>query len=172
MAEEGDPAPRILVLMGVAGCGKTTVGEMLAECLGWRFLEGDALHPPENVEKMRAGIPLGDDDRWPWLAAVAGRIDIWRGQEASGIVACSALKRAYRDVLIGPREDVGLVHLHGSRALIGARLAARTGHFMPPALLDSQLRTLEPPGPEEKAMTIAIDGDPAAIVARILERLA
>ena len=172
MAEAGDPAPRILLLMGVSGSGKTTVGEMLAECLGWRFLEGDTLHPPANVEKMRAGIPLDDTDRLPWLAAVAGRIDIWRGQEASGIVACSALKRAYRDILIGARENVGLVHLRGSRDLIGARLAARQGHFMPAALLDSQFATLEAPGPDEQPIIVDADASPAAIVTRIMDAIA
>src|SRR5512140_2069014 len=118
--------PNILVLMGVSGCGKTTVGHMLAECLGWRFLEGDELHPPANVAKMRAGMPLDDADRLPWLQAIADRIDTWRAQEAQGVVACSALKRSYRDILIGDRDDVGLVYLHGPKELIASRLAART----------------------------------------------
>lgn len=171
MSDQPEPPPRMLVLMGVSGCGKTTVGEMLAECLGWRFLEGDSLHPPANVEKMRAGIPLEDADRLPWLHAIAARMDIWRGQEASGVVACSALKRSYRDILIGSHNDVGLVHLHGARELIAARLAARAGHFMPPTLLESQFRALEIPGSEENAVSVAIDLDMAMIVARILERL-
>jgi len=164
--------PNILVLMGVSGCGKTTVGEMLAECLGWRFLEGDDLHPPANIAKMKSGTPLDDADRKPWLEAIAARIDQWRAQEAQGVVACSALKRAYRDILIGDRDDVGLVFLNGSKELIAARLAARSDHFMPPGLLDSQFATLQPPGPDEHPITIAIDAPAAELVTRILAALA
>ena len=136
----------ILVVMGVAGSGKTTVARMLAERLGWRFQEGDALHPPGNVAKMSAGTPLTDDDRWPWLHAIAAVIDGWRAEGASGIVTCSALKRAYREILVGGRADVRLVHLAGDKALIAARMAARKGHFMPTALLDSQACTGEATG--------------------------
>ena len=164
--------PNILVLMGVSGCGKTTVGKMLADCLGWRFLEGDELHPPANIAKMKSGTPLDDADRKPWLEAIAARIDQWRAQEAQGIVACSALKRAYRDILIGDRDDVGLVFMSGSQDLIAARLAARKGHFMPPGLLDSQFATLQPPGPDESPITIDIDAPAAELVTRILAALA
>jgi carbohydrate kinase (thermoresistant glucokinase family) len=153
--------------MGVAGSGKTTIARMLADRLGWRFQEGDALHPPANVAKMSAGTPLTDDDRWPWLHAIAAVIDGWRGEGASGIVTCSALKRAYRAILVGDRPDVRIVHLAGDKALIAARMAARKGHFMPTALLDSQFATLEPPGPEENAITVDISPGPEAIVSAL-----
>ena len=161
----------ILVLMGVSGCGKTTIGAALARRLGWEFLEGDALHPPANVTKMAAGTPLDDADRWPWLHAIAARIDAWRADAISGVVACSALKRVYRDILIGPRDDVRLVYLSGSQNMIAARLAERRGHFMPPGLLDSQFRTLEKPGDDENAIVAKIGGTPEALVAIIMERL-
>ena len=161
----------ILVVMGVAGCGKTTIARMLAERLGWRFQEGDALHPPANVAKMSAGTPLSDADRWPWLHAIAAVIDTWRAEGASGIVTCSALKRAYRDILIGNRPDVRLVHLAGDKPLIAARMAARKGHFMPTALLDSQFATLEPPGAEENPIVVDIGPDAEAIVAEVEESL-
>jgi carbohydrate kinase (thermoresistant glucokinase family) len=153
--------------MGVAGSGKTTIARMLADRLGWRFQEGDALHPPANVAKMSAGTPLTDDDRWPWLHAIAAVIDGWRAEGASGIVTCSALKRAYRAILVGDRPDVRIVHLAGDKALIAARMAARKGHFMPTALLDSQFATLEPPGPEENAITVDISPGPEAIVSAL-----
>lgn len=165
-------SPNILVLMGVSGCGKTTVGELLADCLGWRFLEGDELHPPANIAKMKSGTPLDDADRRPWLEAIAARIDAWRAQEAQGVVACSALKRAYRDILIGDRDDVGLVFLSGTKELIASRLAARKGHFMPPGLLDSQFTTLQRPGPDERPITIDIDAPAPELVTRILAALA
>jgi len=161
----------ILVLMGVSGCGKTTIGAALAERLGWEFLEGDALHPPANVAKMAAGTPLQDEDRWPWLRAIAARIDDWRARGVSGVVACSALKRAYRDILIGPRGDVRLVYLQGTHDMIAQRLAARRGHFMPAGLLESQFRTLEEPHETERAIVVAIGDTPEAIVARIMEQL-
>ena len=157
----------ILVVMGVAGSGKTTVARMLAERLGWRFQEGDALHPAANVAKMSAGTPLTDDDRWPWLHAIAAVIDGWRAEGASGIVTCSALKRAYREILVGGRADVRLVHLAGDKALIAARMAARKGHFMPTALLDSQFATLEPPGAEERAIVVDISPGVEVVVAEI-----
>jgi carbohydrate kinase (thermoresistant glucokinase family) len=164
--------PTIAVVMGVAGAGKTTVGQELARRLGWRFQEGDALHPPENVAKMRRGEPLDDRDRAPWLQAIAAAIDAWRRGGASGVVTCSALKRAYRDAIIGHRPDIRLVYLHGPRQVLAARLAARTGHFMPARLLDSQLATLEPPGPDEHPIAVAIDMPTEAIVARIVAALA
>ncbi len=156
--------------MGVSGSGKTTVARALAERLGWHYQEGDALHPPANVAKMAAGMPLTDEDRWPWLAAIAAVINSWQATGASGIVTCSALKRAYRDVLVGGRRDVRLVHLAGGQALIAARMAARRGHFMPPALLDSQFATLEPPGDDEQPLVVDITRDPAAIVADLAAR--
>jgi len=162
----------ILVVMGVSGSGKTTVARGLAERLGWRFQEGDALHPPANVAKMAAGTPLTDADRWPWLHAIAAVIDAWRAEGASGVVTCSALKRAYRDILVGDRADVRLVFLRGDKALIAARMAARRGHFMPPALLDSQFATLEAPGPDERPIVVAVDAAPEAIVAEVARHLA
>ena len=132
--------PMILVVMGVSGSGKTTVGELLAERLGWQYQEGDALHPPENVAKMSGGTPLTDADRIPWLQRIAAQIDEWRGRGEPGVVTCSALKRAYRDIIIGSRPDVGLVYLKGSRELIGQRMAARKGHFMPTAFSTTSSR--------------------------------
>lgn len=166
------PAAQIAVVMGVAGAGKTTVGRLLARRLGWRFEEGDALHPAQNVAKMRRGEPLDDADRAPWLAAIAARIDAWRRDGVRGVVTCSALKRAYREAIIGDRPDVRLVYLHGSRQLLAERLAARTGHFMPPSLVDSQLATLQPPGPDEQPIVVSVEAPPAAIVARIVAALA
>jgi carbohydrate kinase (thermoresistant glucokinase family) len=163
--------PRIAVLMGVAGSGKTTVGRALAHRLGWRFQEGDALHPPENVVKMRVGHPLDDEDRAPWLATVAARIDEWRRQGQAGVITCSALKRQYRDVIIGRRTGVQLIYLAGSRELLAERLAARRGHFMPASLLDSQLAALEPPTPDEHVLTVSVDAPVDAIVEQIAAAL-
>ena len=163
---------RVALVMGVSGAGKTTVGEALARRLGWEFQEGDALHPPENVAKMRAGHPLDDDDRAPWLAAVAAHVDAWRRAGRAGVVTCSALKRRYRDVVVGDRPDMRLVFLYGTRALLAARLGQRRGHFMPAGLLDSQLATLEPPGPEEKPISVSVALPVEAIVERIAAALA
>jgi carbohydrate kinase (thermoresistant glucokinase family) len=163
--------PRVLVVMGVSGSGKTTVGKLLAERLGWHYQEGDALHPPGNVAKMSRGTPLTDADRMPWLQRIAARIDEWRRRGESGVITCSALKRAYRDVIVGDRPDVGLIHLEGSRTLIAARVAARKGHFMPPALLDSQFAALQTPSPEERAIAVDVAGTPAEIVDEIVRRL-
>jgi carbohydrate kinase (thermoresistant glucokinase family) len=162
----------VAIVMGVAGSGKTTVGKALAARLGWSFQEGDALHPAGNVAKMSAGTPLTDEDRWPWLDRIAATIDGWRAAGRSGVVACSALKRAYRARLVGARSDVRLVYLRGSRALIGARLAARKGHFMPPALLDSQFAALEEPGPDERPIVADVAAAPDAIVAEVTAMLA
>jgi gluconokinase len=157
--------------MGVSGSGKTTIAERLAAAEGWPLLEGDAFHPPANVAKMASGTPLTDEDRWPWLRAIATEIDACQARGGSAVVACSALRRAYRGILIGDRNDVRLVYLKGSPALIAARMAARKGHFMPAALLDSQFRTLEEPGPEEQPITVEIGGTPDEIVRTIMERL-
>lgn len=157
--------------MGVSGSGKTTVGKLLAERLGWQYQEGDALHPPENVAKMSGGTPLTDADRIPWLRGSPAGSDAWRSRGESGVITCSALKRAYREVIIGSRPDVGLVHLKGSRELIGRRMAARKGHFMPAALLDTQFATLQEPSPEERPITVDIGGTPAEIVEEIVRRL-
>jgi len=161
----------IVVVMGVSGCGKTTVARLLAERLGWQMQEGDALHPPANVAKMSAGTPLTDEDRWPWLREIAAVIDRWRAAGTSGVVTCSALKRAYRDILVGDRPDVRLAYLRGSKPLIAERLAARKGHFMPPALLDSQFATLEEPGADERPIVLDVADTPAAIVDHLAARL-
>jgi carbohydrate kinase (thermoresistant glucokinase family) len=161
----------VLVVMGVSGSGKTTVAEGLAARLRWPLLEGDTLHPPANVAKMKSGTPLTDADRLPWLQAIAARIDEWRRAGSPGIVTCSALKRSYRRILTGDRPEVRLVFLSGSRQTIAPRIAARRGHFMPPTLLQSQLDTLEPPGPDESAITASVDGTPDEIVEEVLAKL-
>jgi gluconokinase len=165
------PDPSVLVLMGVSGCGKSTIAMMLAHRLNWIFEEGDWFHPPSNVEKMHSGVPLTDEDRWPWLHGIAAWIDATRRVGNHGTVACSALKRAYRDILIGGRPDVRLVYLKGDRDLIARRLAARDAHFMPPALLDSQFASLEEPQPDEHAIVVSIVPHPREIVEEIVKRL-
>jgi len=156
-----------VVIMGVAGCGKSSVGEGLSARLGIPYRDGDDLHNPEAVEKMRAGIPLTDDDRWPWLDRVAAVL----ASEAPVIVGCSALKRVYRDrIRAGAGAPVRFLHLAGSREVIAARMAARSGHYMPTSLLDSQFAALEPPGPDE-AVTVDIDQPLDAIVAALLPHL-
>jgi gluconokinase len=163
--------PMVVVVMGVSGSGKTTVAKLLAERSGWQFQEGDTLHPPANVEKMSAGIPLTDADRLPWLRKIAETIDGWRAHDQSGVVTCSALKRSYRDIIVGDRPDVRLVYLRGSPDLIRRRMAQRRGHFMPAALLDSQFSTLEEPSPDENPIVVDIGGRPEEIVGEISERL-
>ena len=156
-----------IVIMGVAGCGKSSVGEALAQRLGIPYRDGDDLHTPAAVEKMRTGIPLTDEDRWPWLDRVAQILDA----EAPIILGCSALKRAYRDrIRAGAGGPVTFVHLSGSRELIASRMAARTGHYMPTSLLDSQFAALEPPGPDE-AITVDIDRALEAITDAIVTAL-
>jgi len=163
------PAP-IIVLMGVAGCGKSTIGEALSTTLGWPFRDADSFHPESNVAKMSRGEALTDDDRKPWLAAIAAWIDARQASHAPAIVSCSALKRAYRDIIVGGRPGVYLVHLAGTQDLIGARMAARRNHFMPTSLLQSQFATLEPPQPHE-ALIIDVDAAPQAIAQRIITSL-
>ena len=157
----------IVLLMGVSGSGKTTVGTALAGQLGWQMQEGDALHPPENVAKMARGEALTDADRAPWLAAIGAVLDRWHAAGQSGIVTCSALKRAYRDRLREGRPELVLVFLRGAPELIHDRLEHRQGHFMPVSLLGSQFATLEEPAPEEGAIVEEIDR-PADDVARDL----
>ncbi len=161
----------ILVVMGVAGAGKSTVGRLLAEALGFDFAEGDDFHPPVNVEKMRRGVPLEDADRVPWLDRLAERIDGWRAEGRDVVLSCSALKRAYRARLIGGRGDLRLVFLQGAPELIERRRAARRGHYMPAGLLASQFAALEPPGPAEAPIVAEIADPPAAIVAAIRRAL-
>lgn len=163
--------PAIVVVMGVSGSGKTTISALLAAALGWQFQEGDDLHPAANIEKMRSGIPLTDADRLPWLQKIAVEIDRWRERGLSGVVTCSALKRAYRDIIIGSRPEVELVYLKGSYELIQSRLAARHEHYMPAALLDSQFAALEEPAPDEHPIVIDVGGKPADIAAGIVRHL-
>lgn len=160
-----------LIVMGVSGSGKSTVAEGLAERLGWPFLEGDILHPPANVAKMAAGTPLTDDDRWPWLEAIAAWIAAREAEGTSSISSCSSLKRAYRDLLRKGAPGVRFVHVAGDHAVLAARLAARQGHFFPAQLLASQFATLEPPGPDEDAVTVDLDQPPEAQVEAALAAL-
>ena len=160
-----------LVVMGVAGSGKSTIAEKLAERLGWTYEDGDNFHPEANVAKMSAGQPLTDEDRWPWLQSIADEIDKVSRTGSRLVIACSALKRAYRDVLVHGRRDIGIVFLDGSPALIAQRLKSRQGHFMPPALLDSQFRTLEPPAPDERPIVVSIDAPVEAIVDAIVGQM-
>lgn len=163
--------PVIVIAMGVSGSGKTTVAALLAAALGWQFQEGDDLHPAANVAKMRGGTPLTDADRLPWLEKIAEEIDRWREQGLSGVVTCSALKRIYRDIIIGSRPEVQLVYLKGSYDLIQSRLAARHEHFMPAALLKSQFATLQEPASDEHPIVIDVGGKPADIAAEIVRQL-
>ncbi|NKX53001.1 gluconokinase [Arthrobacter mobilis] len=170
-SEEPARQARVLVLMGVTGCGKSTVAEQLAGELGWKFEEGDALHPPENLAKMQSGHPLTDEDRWPWLEKIADWIEAQLDTGQNGIVTCSALKRAYRDRLNRRGSGVVFIYLHGSPETIAARLAARRGHFMPPALLASQFETLEEPQPDEPHLTVDIRQTPQQLVRDIVDTL-
>ena len=163
----------LFIVMGVSGSGKTTIGARLARALGSEFVEGDDLHPPENVKRMTAGIPLTDDDRRGWLLAIAARLREAKRARIGLVVSCSALKRSYRDLLRSVGEtEVRFVYLAGSRALLADRLAQRRGHFMPLTLLDSQLAILEEPSPDERAWVCDIRGTPQAIVADLLTRAA
>ncbi|MET0904876.1 MAG: gluconokinase [Tardiphaga sp.] len=166
-----DPAPCALIVMGVSSSGKSSIGKALAEKIGWRFADGDDFHPPANVEKQRAGQALTDADRWPWLQSIADEIDRFTAEGGKIVIACSALKRAYRDLLLHGRQDVRIVYLHGSRELIAERMAARKNHFMPTSLLDSQFKTLEVPGPDERPITVSIDDDIDGIVDAIIAQL-
>jgi gluconokinase len=159
--------PAVLVLMGVAGSGKTTIGAALSERLGWPYADADEFHPPANVAKMSAGHPLTDDDRRPWLEAIAAYIDSMREKGGHAIVSCSALKRAYRDIIVGARADVRLVLLDGTKEEIFARMSARKDHFMPLALLDSQFATLERPGADERPIVVSIARSPQEIATAI-----
>ena len=160
-----------LVVMGVSGSGKTTVAELLAKKLGWPFMEGDRLHPPANVEKMRRGIPLTDADRAPWLDRIGEELKRWAAEGKSGVMTCSALKRAYRDRIRAARPDVRFVYVKGSEALIAARVAARHHEYMPASLLRSQFDTLEEPTPDEPVVTVDAGGSPDEEVASVIATL-
>jgi ribose 5-phosphate isomerase A len=163
--------PPILVVMGVSGSGKSTIAEELSARLGWPFEEGDSLHPESNIAKMHAGIPLTDADRLPWLEHVAAWIDDQRASKQPGIISCSALKRTYRQIVIGDRPEVRLVYLRGGLDLIAGHLAGRHGHFMPPELLRSQIDSLEEPDPSEDPLTVDLSGPPAQVADEIIRLL-
>jgi carbohydrate kinase (thermoresistant glucokinase family) len=158
----------IVIVAGVSGSGKTTVGALLAGRLGWRFADADDFHPAANVEKMRAGIPLTDDDRWPWLRAIAAWMDERIAGGENAVVACSALTRSYRDLLLDGRPQARMVFLIPDRDLLARRLAARHGHFFPEQLLGTQFVDLEPPEADEHVLTVVPAGDPQAIVEEII----
>ncbi|WP_141204127.1 gluconokinase [Streptomyces griseorubiginosus] len=162
--------PKVVVVMGVAGTGKTTIGPLLAARLGVPYAEGDDFHPPANIAKMSAGTPLTDDDRWPWLDSIGS----WAHGRAGlgGVVSCSALKRSYRDRLRAEAPGVVFVHLAGDRALIEDRMSHRQGHFMPTALLDSQFGTLQPLQEDEAGVAVDVSGSPEEITARAAKALA
>lgn len=162
----------IVIVGGVSGSGKTTVGAMLAGRLNWPFADADTFHPAANVAKMHAGIPLTDEDRWPWLRAIATWMDERIAAGESAVVTCSALKRSYRDLLLTGRPHAWVVFLAVGRDELTHRLTMRHGHFFPAQLLDSQLSTVEPPGPDEHAVVIEPAGGPAATVDKILEWMA
>ena len=163
--------PCALIVMGVSGSGKSTIADHLAARLGWRYEDGDRFHPPSNVAKMSASQPLTDEDRWPWLQAIADEIERACKAGQRLVIACSALKRSYRDILVHGRIDIRIVFLNGPQELIADRLAARKGHFMPPGLLASQFKTLEPPQPNEQPVTVSIDASVEAIVDEIIRQL-
>jgi len=167
----GGPPVRVLVVMGVSGAGKSTVGVRLARRLGWEFVEADDFHSAHNVALMKAGHPLTDADRAPWLEAIAAHLDTLRHAGKCAVLACSALKKSYRDVLRGGHCDVRFVYLKVERDVLARRLEERHGHFMPSTLLDSQLATLEEPTPAEGAIVLPATGHPDATVSAILQAL-
>ncbi len=160
-----------VVVMGVSGSGKSTIASMLAQRLHWVYEDGDWFHPKSNIEKMHHGEPLNDEDRWPWLRAIAEWIDGTRHAGGHGVVACSALKRAYRDILIGNRRDVRLVFLKGDRDLIARRIAARADHFMPSTLLESQFAALQEPQADERPIVVSIVPHPREMIEAIVSAL-
>lgn len=164
--------PIVLVFMGVSGCGKSTVAALLSGRLGWPFEEGDSLHPQANIDKMSAGHPLTDDDRWPWLEKVAEWIEARLDAGENALITCSALKRSYRDMLNRRGTGVQFVYLAGAKETISTRLASRQGHFMPPDLLDSQFADLEEPTPDEPALRIDVGPAPAVIADEVVKAFA
>ena len=162
---------RAIVVMGVSGCGKSTVAARLAERLGWDLAEADTFHCAANVEKMRSGIALTDEDRWPWLDAIAAWIGAARAQDRPCIVACSALKRRYRERLAGGHHDVRFVYLQGDYETVAARLAGRSGHYMPLSLLQSQYEALQEPAQDEEALVLSVERPVEALVDEIAARL-
>jgi gluconokinase len=161
----------ILIVAGVAGSGKTTVGALLAGRFHWRFADADTFHPEANVAKMRASVPLTDADRVPWLHAITDWMDERIAAGQSAVITCSALRRSYRDQLLAGRPDATMVFLQVSKVVLGQRLTARPGHFFPEKLLDSQLATLEPPAPDERVQTVLAEGDVAHTADQIIAML-
>ncbi len=162
---------QVVVVMGVSGVGKTTVATGLAAALGWTYAEGDALHPEANVAKMAAGVPLTDEDRWPWLRSIGAWMSAEIAAGRSAVVTCSALRRSYRDLLREGRPEVVFCHLTADPDLLGERVSHRTDHYMPASLLTSQLATLEPLEPDEPGFAVAAEGEPSVVVARALDLL-
>ncbi len=171
MAADDSPRTTSIVVMGVSGSGKSTVAAGLVDRLGWEFAEGDEFHPPANVEKMRSGRPLDDDDRWPWLRRLADWIGEHEQAGRSVVVTCSALRRSYRDLLRDGHPSVWFAHVTADADLIRDRMQRRTGHYMPASLLDSQLATLEPLQPDEPGASISGAGRPDEVVAELLSVL-
>lgn len=167
---DSDPVQHIIV-MGVSGVGKSTVAKGISTVTGWTFAEGDAFHSPENVEKMRSGRPLTDEDRWPWLRSIGAWMSEEIAQGRSGVVTCSALRRAYRDVLREGRPEVRFCHLAAVETVIADRMSRRTDHFMPASLLHSQFEVLEPLEPDEPGVVVSVEGTAAAVLNRALDAL-
>jgi gluconokinase len=163
--------PDVVVVMGVSGSGKTTVAKGLSTVLGWEFAEGDAFHPDANVAKMRSGVPLTDEDRWPWLEAIGSWISDKESRSESAVVTCSALRRVYRDLLRDGRPHVRFLHVEAESDVIRDRMEHRPGHYMPPSLLPSQLATLEPLEADEPGVTITNEGSAAQVLDRALAAL-
>jgi gluconokinase len=163
--------PAAIIVMGVSGSGKSTIGALLAEALGWPFADADGFHPAANVAKMAAGTPLTDEDRWPWLDAIAAHIGASRTAGQPVVVACSALRRAYRERLRAGHIDLIFLHLAGAPAVIAERQAARQGHFMPPSLMASQFATLEDPAAEADAVMVSVSASPHEVVAAAIHQL-
>ena len=161
----------VIILMGVSGSGKSVVGNLLSQAIRSGYAEGDEFHSEANVEKMRGGTPLTDEDRWPWLDSMAEAIDGWRAEGKTMILACSALKKVYREILMGGRDDVLAVHLKGTKELISSRLSVRQHEYMPQSLLQSQFDTLEDPDETENVISVSIDATPEAIIEDIVDRL-
>jgi gluconokinase len=171
MSEDDTSAPTTIVVMGVSGSGKSTVAAGLVDRLGWEFAEGDDFHPPANVAKMRNGVPLDDDDRWPWLRTLAAWIGEHEQAGKSAVVTCSALKRSYRDLLRDGHPSVWFAHVTADAEQIRDRVQRRTGHYMPPSLLDSQLATLEPLQDDEPGASVSGAGQPDEVVDALLATL-
>jgi gluconokinase len=161
----------LIVVMGVSGSGKTTVAHGIAEAMGWQFAEGDDFHSASNVAKMAAGHPLTDEDRWPWLRSIGDWLSEHEREGRSAVVTCSALRRVYRDLLREGRPDVRFCHVEADPALIKDRIEHRTGHYMPPSLLPSQLAILEPLQPDEPGVVVTVEGDAQANLERALHAL-